>query len=157
MSGITVRRSTYSDNSAKKEHWHKSSKWAAGWCDSNNTWTTLVHSECRKQYCNKHLISKHLREGVNPPISTPSRSLRSQIPAFNFQEHCLFCSYPVTCVGKKRSQDDTAVFLVRTDDFQDRIKTVCKERGDDWADQVHSRIEFCSRSACIWCCISSSL
>ena len=65
-----------------------------------------VHSECRKQYCNANLISKYLREKANPTSPTPSRPLRSQSHAFNFQEHCLFCSKPVTCPGKKRSQDD---------------------------------------------------
>ena len=101
-----------------------------------------VHSDCRKQYCNANLINKYLKEKTNPTAPTPSCPLRSQSHAFNFQEHCLFCSKPVTCPGKKRSQDDMAVFPVRTDDFKATIETVCKERGDDWALQVQSRIEF---------------
>ena len=101
-----------------------------------------VHSECRMQYCNPHLISKHLKENADAATSTPSRTLRSQSTAFNFEEHCLFCSKPVTCLGKKRSQDDAAVFPVRTEDFQATLETLCKERGDECAHEVLSRIEF---------------
>ena len=104
-----------------------------------------VHTDCRQKYCNKHLISKYLREKANPRASSvPNCQLRSQGTKFSFQEHCLFCSQPVVCPGKKRSYDDTAVlhFPVRTGDFKATVETVCKMRNDTWAQQVQGRIEY---------------
>lgn len=97
-----------------------------------------VHKKCRFEYCNKNSISRDLRKKQDNP-STRCRQLRSSDAQFLFSEHCLFCGHPAKYAGKKRGFD---VFPVRTGDFQSTIQDVCKKRGDSWAHDVQSRIEY---------------
>ena len=99
-----------------------------------------VHVTCRRDYCNPHVITKDLTKDTEKP--TTSRTMRSEGSGFCFQEHCLFCAQSVFQPGKKRAYDDSQVFPVRTDDFQQTVEQICKERNDRWALDILSRIEY---------------
>ena len=64
---------------------------------------------------------------------------RSVKPRFNSKEHCFFCGQPAKNDGRKRGND---VIPVRTQDFQDSIAQICKERNDEWSEIVLGRLEY---------------
>ncbi len=64
--------------------------------------------------------------------------MRSQ-GGFNFEEHCLFCEQSAKLKGNKRGLD---VFPVRTFDFQNKIRDICRIRNDVWGNQVLARLEY---------------
>ncbi|KAK6172759.1 hypothetical protein SNE40_016355 [Patella caerulea] len=97
-----------------------------------------VHQICRQEYCNKNIIIRDLKR-KNEDAPTTGLNLRSRESPFRFSEHCIFCGRPATCSDKKR---DSGIFPVRTADFQLSIERACSQRGDSWAQIVHSRIEF---------------
>ena len=67
------------------------------------------------------------------------RACRSGEPTFLFGSKCLFCGTNAETNGKKRGID---VYLVRTLDFQQSIRTLCDARGDEWSEKVIGRLEF---------------
>lgn len=98
----------------------------------------IVHKECRAKHINKKLISLEQKRNAEK-ASSSFCSLRSQSSLFNFSGHCLFCGTSAKVEGRKRGYE---TFPVRTLDFQDTILGICKERQDEWADDVTGRLEY---------------
>ena len=94
-----------------------------------------IHVDCRRVFCKRVSMNKNQAE----IIQTDQRPLRSKITAFNFKEHCLFCTRKVSFDGKKRGHD---VFPVRTKDFDKSVLQTCRGRNDDWARDVQGRLEY---------------
>ena len=92
-----------------------------------------VHQKCRRDFCRpKKSTSKIIEE-------QPARGRCSVKPRFNTKEHCFFCGQPAKNDGRKRGND---VIPVRTQDFQDSIAQICKERNDEWSEIVLGRLEY---------------
>ncbi|VDI45292.1 Hypothetical predicted protein [Mytilus galloprovincialis] len=70
-------------------------------------------------------------------ITEPTRDLRSSTPDFEFQKNCLFCGYFAKFSESKRGID---VFPVRTTDFSNTLRNICKERNDEWSEIVLRRL-----------------
>ena len=103
--------------------------------------SSVVHSECCKQYCAPHQIAKSIRQtvqqGVDHSTYSNPKVLRLAQGQFDFGTECFYCGQPVT-LGRKRKSSD--VITVRTVETRDTILAVCKERGDDWANVVQARL-----------------
>ena len=93
-----------------------------------------VHSECRRLYCNPNEIKKTPKK----TDKTSPLSLRSNNEPYHCNTHCLFCGQLTKVNGRKRGCD---VFPVRTVEFQEKIEQVCRERNDNWAEQVKTRLK----------------
>ena len=93
----------------------------------------VVHQKCRRDFCRpKKSTSKIIEE-------QPAIGRRSVKPSFNTKEHCFFCGQPAKIDRRKRGND---VIPVRTQDFQDSIAQICKERNDEWSEIVLGRLEY---------------
>lgn len=95
-----------------------------------------VHQKCRRDYINANSIKKDMRE-KDVSITEPTRDLRSSTPDFEFQKNCLFCGYFAKFSESKRGID---VFPVRTTDFSNTLRNICKERNDEWSEIVLRRL-----------------
>lgn len=93
--------------------------------------------KCRRKYCNPQQISRVLKLGHSTTADIGGHVLRSAEKQFHFNTDCFFCGKPAM-VGRKRKSPD--VFPVKTVEEKDTILTVCRERGDAWADAVQARI-----------------
>ncbi|CAC5381111.1 unnamed protein product [Mytilus coruscus] len=95
-----------------------------------------VHQKCRRDYINANSIKKDLRD---KDLSTTelNRDLRSSTTVFEFQKNCLFCGNSAKFSESKRGID---VFPVRTTDFSKTLKTICKERNNEWSEIVLRRL-----------------
>lgn len=92
-----------------------------------------VHQKCRRDFCSpKKSTSKIIEE-------QPAIGRRFVKPRFNTKEHCFFCGQPAKNDGRKRGND---VIPVRTQDFQDSIAQICKERNGEWSEIVLGRLEY---------------
>ncbi|CAG2191758.1 unnamed protein product [Mytilus edulis] len=58
---------------------------------------------------------------------------------FNYQDNWLFCGQFADVKEKRKGTD---IFPVRTKDFQSNIEKICRERNDEWATHVLTRIVF---------------
>jgi len=58
---------------------------------------------------------------------------------FSTKERCFFCSQPAKSDGRRRKND---VIPVKTQDFQDSIAQICKERNYEWSKIVLGRLEY---------------
>ncbi|CAG2198760.1 SMAD4 [Mytilus edulis] len=95
-----------------------------------------VHQKCRRDYINANSIKKDMRE-KDVSITEPTRDLRSSTPDFEFQKNCLFCGCFAKFSESKRGID---VFPVRTTDFSNTLRNICKERNDEWSEIVLRRL-----------------
>lgn len=106
----------------------------------NNTIVTTpgqkVHQKCRRDYINANSIKNYMRE-KDVSITEPTRDLRSSTPDFEFQKNCLFCGYFAKFSECKRGID---VFPVRTTDFSNTLRNICKKRNDEWSEIVLRRL-----------------
>ena len=92
-----------------------------------------VHQKFRRDFCRpKKSTSKIIEE-------QPAIGRRSVKPRFSTKEHCFFCGQPAKNDGRKRGNE---VIPVRTQDFQDSIAQICKERNDEWSEIVLGRLEY---------------
>ena len=66
------------------------------------------------------------------------KDLRSSSSQFTFGENCLFCGNTAKNCKRKRGYD---VVCVRTLDFQFSVTAICKERNDDWGEEVFGRLQ----------------
>ena len=64
-------------------------------------------------------------------------TLRSAQREFNFSTDCFFCGKSALVAKKRKSSE---VVPVRTVEIKDTILAVCREREDDWAKEVQTRI-----------------
>ena len=99
-----------------------------------------VHKDCRRAYCNRHVIARDARKKESTPdsMNTP-RSLRSHAEKFDFPEHCLFCGLSTKVYGQKRGYN---VWPVRTHNVDREILAICDSRGDECAHTVRGRMEY---------------
>ena len=98
---------------------------------------TLVHTECRKQYCHPTTIAAENKRKLTDD-SNESINLRSKEKTFIFRSHCLFCEQTDKYGGKKKNWE---LLPVRTKEFDRTIKEECKKRNDIWSNKVLGRIE----------------
>ncbi|CAG2240639.1 unnamed protein product [Mytilus edulis] len=94
----------------------------------------VVHQDCRRDYTN----AKSVKQKELDYKTTENRVLRSQ-EQFNYRDNCLFCGQFADVKDKRKGTD---VFPVRTKDFQSNIEKICRERNDEWATHVLTRIVF---------------
>lgn len=91
----------------------------------------FVHTKCRRDYD---------RDGgrrKRPLIVEKHQSLRSSEPTFCFKGQCLFCGFGDKYQGR---QKDHLLIPVRTIIFQETVKKICHDRGDEWSETVLMRI-----------------
>lgn len=98
----------------------------------------LVHSHCRHKHTNRKDIASAVKRKAEESV-LPSPSLRPKKPAFQYATHCLYCT--VKAVDRDGFPFDD-VFRISTWNCQNAILRSCVERGDKWADDVKSRVEF---------------
>ncbi|VDI60803.1 Hypothetical predicted protein, partial [Mytilus galloprovincialis] len=96
----------------------------------------VVHQDCRRDYTNAKSVKQ--KEIELDYKTTENRVLRSQ-KQFNYRDNCLFCGQFADVKDKRKGTD---VFPVRTKDFQSNIEKICRERNDEWATHVLTRIVF---------------
>ncbi|CAC5403501.1 unnamed protein product [Mytilus coruscus] len=97
----------------------------------------FVHQECRKLYTNPTEITKSKRQqNILKESVTNIPNLRSK-SHFSYKDNCLFCGKE----AQKCKLKGNDVFPVQTDDFQRRTEQVCNDRDDEWAAEVHGRLE----------------
>ena len=100
-----------------------------------------VHVACRKTFTNKIYLSKienERRRTLQEKTEAETVVLRSRTPSFNFQESCFFCTTRINLHTTHRKGHEW--YKVRTKDFEESIKAVCKSRDDDWSNNVFHRI-----------------
>lgn len=100
-----------------------------------------VHVACRKTFTNKIYLSKienERRRTLQEKTEAEKVVLRSRTPSFNFQECCFFCTTRINLNTTHRKGHEW--YKVRTKDFEESIKAVCKSRDDDWSNNVFRRI-----------------
>ena len=100
-----------------------------------------VHVACRKTFTNKIYLSKienERRRTLQEKTEAEKVVLRSRTPSFNFQECCFFCTTRINLHTTHRKGHEW--YKVRTKDFEESIKAVCKSRDDDWSNNVFRRI-----------------
>ena len=97
-----------------------------------------VHTKCRSMYTNSRRIASAKRKATESTKADDVIVLRSRRPQFDYKSHCLFCGYPDIYDGRKKGH----LIPVRTVDFSETIRDICRERKDDWAESVHDRITF---------------
>lgn len=102
-----------------------------------------------------HIIKAHLERGgqnigqtlgEQPPTK---RARRSELPAFDFREHCFFCGEACIMDPDPRHPDRWRIArLCLTADrgpqlttFKQAILDICSKRKDDWAKQVEIRLQ----------------
>lgn len=102
-----------------------------------------VHSACQKNYTNGKLIKACLRRADK---SVPESSqTRSNVDAFAFKDHCLFCNETITAEFlemqvKLPLYRRTVVHLVQMNTLRDSILTTAQQRGDEWGETVTKRL-----------------
>jgi hypothetical protein len=109
-----------------------------------------VHKNCASSYTSKHHLKRYLAHySQQSEGSVVKRSRRSAIDLFHFKEHCLICGEACsTTPDPKNPSRWKRVVLCRTadrgsdqKDFKDVIFNACDLRNDDWALNVHLRLE----------------
>lgn len=94
-----------------------------------------VHAECRRLYC--HPNQERQQEVVEDTSRHQTR--KSSDTSFDLKTCCLFCGKPAKVDRHKRGRD---VYFVRTLEFQNTVRDVCKARNDYWGNTVLYRLEF---------------
>ncbi|XP_053375848.1 uncharacterized protein LOC128547355 [Mercenaria mercenaria] len=96
----------------------------------------IVHLECRRVYCHPNQLRTSKEKS---DLSSSVKTRKSGETAFDFESKCIFCGTDAKQNENKRGYD---VFPVRTLEFQQTIKNVCKQRNDEWGNDVLCRLEF---------------
>ena len=113
----------------------------------NVTWGTdvsvaigsIVHKKCRSAFT-KEKSKLNIRKIKTEEEEHPVKYLRSNNSQdFDYATHCLFCE---NLVVDEKGLRHTEVFRVSTWNFQNKIILICGQRGDKWAKDVFSRIQF---------------
>ena len=107
----------------------------------NVTVGDLVHQDCHRQYTNPNVIKRDLKESSAITQENSSRRRCSVDPQFSFSWYCYFCGQEAMLNGKKKGCN---VFPVRTLGIKEKIKEICLQRGDSWAETVKGRLQFCN-------------
>ena len=102
---------------------------------------SMLHQDCRRQYTNPNVIKRDLKESSAITQENSSRRRRSVDPQFSFSRNCYFSGQDATLNGKKKGCN---VFQGRTLRIKEKIKEICLQRGDSWAETVKCRSEFCN-------------
>ena len=91
----------------------------------------MVHVSCRKDFT---------RPGPYKSLEDkPEKQLRSLAPTVDFKSRCLFCDTLAKCgVSNRKRSFDT--YPVRSLEFQSTLVKHCKQRGDQWAQDVERRL-----------------
>ena len=105
----------------------------------NATVGGLVDQDCRRQCTNLNVIKRVLKESSAITQENSSKRCRSVDPQFSFSRNCYFCGQEAKLNGKKKGCN---VFPVRTLIIKEKIKGICLQRGDSWAEMVKGRLEF---------------
>ena len=92
-----------------------------------------VHTDCRKRYCHKREIRKHVESKLNPS-DVRSPSLRSSERPFSFDTDCFLCGTDVT------SDISKVVHRVENEKLRESLLVQCSSRADNWSDCVQSRL-----------------
>lgn len=100
-----------------------------------------LHKSCRKNYTRRSSIISANKENIRPSSPQSNTLLRSEAKRFNFRSDCLFCgktaSVPDSKLPKNRRLD---VCNVATLEFHAKVLSVCKQRSDEWGNDVYLRI-----------------
>lgn len=100
-----------------------------------------LHKTCRKNYTRKSSIASANKENTRPRSPQASAVLRSEAKGFNFHSDCVFCgetaSVPDSKLPKNRRLD---VCNVATVEFRAKVLSICKQRSDEWGNEVDLRI-----------------
>jgi len=98
-----------------------------------------IHTKCRHTFTNKESIkvAKNLKRKSQESVQPPT--LRSKHSTFHFQSHCIYCTSRAVDEDGTRHEN---VYQVSTTDCQEAMLRCCETRGDEWANDVRSRIVF---------------
>ena len=106
--------------------------------------TIQVHKNCVSYYTSKHHIIRVIQKRAHECTHSepPTRRWRSEVPAFDFRTHCVFCGDECKALDKKNPSRYRTVSQCRTADvpgkdlFEDSLLKRCDERGDNYSYQV---------------------
>ncbi|EDO50031.1 predicted protein [Nematostella vectensis] len=121
----------------------------------NSLLTIQCHRDCVSTYTSKQHLDRHKKrqgggtstsEAASQPVQ---KRRRSDVPAFSFKEHCLFCGELCEIKRNKKHPDRwKKAALCRTADtnpgeksFKHTILEACTRRNDDIAHDVRIRVE----------------
>jgi len=122
--------------------------------NEHNVQTVKYHKSCVSTYTSPLHIGRYLRRiGVEQADSKTSseppvkRLRRSDVFAFDFKKHCLFCGEPCNIYpDPKTPKRWRKALLCRTSTrpgkktFKETILDTCKIRNDEWARNVQTRV-----------------
>ncbi|CAH1795665.1 unnamed protein product, partial [Owenia fusiformis] len=120
--------------------------------NSNPDWTIKSHKSCVSTYTSKFHIERELKRTKptkaldTSPVLT-KRVRRSDIPTFNFLEHCIFCGEICKPLDPHNPKRWKKVIECKTADrgdkgsFKHNILQKCEERGDEWSKKVEVRLQ----------------
>jgi hypothetical protein len=96
-----------------------------------------VHYQCRKVYTNPCRKFGQFGAPADSDVpEQPKKKLRSMSVAFDWHTNCLFCG---KCV-----EGGQPAHSAMTLQMKDTVEKKCLERNDDWAREVHGRINACA-------------
>ena len=100
-----------------------------------------VHEDCRKDYCYDYKKKRKLQDNNNNTIRSP-KTRKFSGNQFRYENNCVLCGSSVEIQNENKLDGDyDVVHRVETFDFQVSIKTLCKTRNDEWANEVLGRVE----------------
>lgn len=103
----------------------------------------LVHTQCRKNFCDKKRIStyKNKKTAENNDSVIPSTVLRSSVNVpKSLSSVCLFCGQKAESNPRHSDRVKNDVIKVRSIEFKERITNTCNDRNDDWGLSVLARV-----------------
>ena len=119
--------------------------------NSDSSLVLQAHKVCVEKYLHSKEVQKALkRHAGNTDVSMPTlkRARRSELPKFNFLQHCIYCGEEcqVEKDQKKPSRWRPAYICTQfvrpghKKSLKQKILDKCDERNDKWASQVRVRV-----------------
>ena len=119
--------------------------------DRNSGIILQAHKVCIEKYLHPNEVQKAVKRyagDADVSIPAPKRAKRSEVPKFNFQQHCIYCGEE--CLVKKDPKNPSRwrpayictqfVRMGHKQSLKQELLEKCDERNDEWASQVRVRV-----------------